>query len=130
MAFPRFLLACTAALALSVPGAEAAVTRSGFRVNPIDANRFEVEFRAGFGESDYWCAAGEYASRMRLPPAGRIWRISPPPRRQGQGVVFSFSPEGSAGRTGVMTLGGARDGSFNRTVAEQFCDSITRLRDP
>lgn len=125
-----FKLLTGAALAALLAGpATAAVTRSGLRVDPVDANRFIVQPRGAIGESDLWCAAGQYARRLGLPAAGRIYRVTPPPLRGGQGVMFSLSPEDSGGRTGVITLGGRRDGSFNRSFAEQFCWNPTEERD-
>lgn len=63
---------------------------------------FHVEFKAGVGASDYWCAAGDYVIRdLGLARSTRIWRVSPPPRRAGEGISFTLSPEGAAASTGL-----------------------------
>ncbi|KFI34138.1 hypothetical protein CG51_04570 [Haematobacter missouriensis] len=123
------LLSCAALAALLSGPATAAVTRSGLRVDPVDANRFIVQPKGAIGESDLWCAAAQFARRQGLPAAGRIWRVTPPPMRGGRGVMFSFSPEDSSGKTGVFTLGGRQDGSFNRSFAEQLCWNPSERRD-
>ncbi|OWJ72564.1 hypothetical protein CDV50_05200 [Haematobacter massiliensis] len=123
------LLSGAALAALLCGPAAAAITRSGLRVEPVDATRFIVYPKGAIGESDLWCAAAQFARRQGLPAAGRIWRVTPPPMGGGRGVMFSLSPEDSSGRTGVMTLGGRRDGSFNRSFAEQFCWNPTEDRD-
>ncbi|CUH53247.1 hypothetical protein [Shimia marina] len=42
---------------------EGFVTSSGVRVNPVNADVFEVAARPGQGVSDFWCGAGDYAWR-------------------------------------------------------------------
>lgn len=128
MTLIKLLSGAALAALLSGPAA-AAVTRSGLRVDPVDANRFIVQPRGAVGESDLWCAAAQFARRQGLPAAGRIWRVTPPPMRGGRGVMFSFSPEDSSGKTGVFTLGGRQDGSFNRSFAEQLCWNPSERRD-
>ncbi|MFV0515722.1 MAG: hypothetical protein ACK5MY_19080 [Jhaorihella sp.] len=50
------------ALALPDPG-NAFSGRRGTRVNPVDDAVFEVIARTAGSGADYWCGAGEYASR-------------------------------------------------------------------
>ena len=50
------------AMALPDPG-DAFTGRRGTRVNPVDDAVFEVIARTAGSGADYWCGAGEYASR-------------------------------------------------------------------
>ena len=72
------------------------IASNGLLVREAGDGTFEVPFRGESGDSEFWCAAGEYVIRSRnLAPTTRIYRLSPPPRRSGQGIVFSLSPEGA-----------------------------------
>lgn len=84
---------------------------------------FEVQFRASArGDIDYWCAAGAYAnSRLRASSTAPIYRISPPPRRAGQGVTFSMNSAGAASSTGLNTVGGSGGGSMTVAAARNQC---------
>ena len=86
-----------------------------------EASNFHVRMSPGQGASQSWCAAGDFVIRgLGLSPLTRIYRTSEPPRRQGEGVSFSLSPEGAASRTGLMIIGG--DGiSLNAAFAQQHC---------
>jgi hypothetical protein len=87
-----------------------------------DPATFTVGYRGNAnGDIDFWCAAGAYAnSRLNAAATARIYRISPPPRRAGQGITFSMSPAGAAGSTGLATIGGS-DGSMTVAAARQQC---------
>jgi hypothetical protein len=77
---------------------------------------------------DFWCAAGAYAnSRLNAASTARIYRISPPPRRAGQGVTFSMNPAGAANSTGLATIGGSSDGSMSVASARQQCQVSRQL---
>lgn len=109
------------AVALAATPASAYLAKNDKIVRDIDGVRFEVLQRGGLGASEAWCAAGDYALRfLGLPPTTRIWRISPPPRRQGEGITFALTSEGTAGRTGLVQLAGD-DGSLSAAHAEQLC---------
>jgi hypothetical protein len=91
-------------------------------------NTFEVQFR-GFatGDIDFWCAAGAYAnSALRAPATAPIYRISPPPRRAGQGVTFSMNAAGAASSTGLGTVGGS-GGSMTVAAARNQCTVSRQL---
>lgn len=68
-------LALTAAGILAIPtSADAFTGRRGTRVNPVDAVVFEVIARTAGSGADYWCGAGEYASRgLGAPWTARIY---------------------------------------------------------
>ncbi len=81
-----------AAFALAAP-ANAFTARNGLEARQLSASEIEVPFRNVGTETAYWCAAGDYAVRvLNLPAATRIYRASPPPRKQGQGIIFTLDP--------------------------------------
>lgn len=83
-------LLCLAFLSAGVP-AVAFSARNGMRVDPIDSQTFVVEFPSPEAETQYLCAAGDYVMRaLGLPGSTRIYRASPPPRKQGQGITFTL----------------------------------------
>lgn len=112
-----------AAMLLAAP-AHAFVAPNRLPVQPTgsDPATFTVGYRGNAnGDIDFWCAAGAYAnSRLNAASTARIYRISPPPRRAGQGVTFSMNPAGAAGSTGLATIGGS-DGSMTVASARQQC---------
>lgn len=116
-------LALLAALAAAAPAA-AYTTSEGYRVEDRGAGRFEVLASAGQSATESWCAAGEHAARhLGLGPTERLWRVSAPPRRSGEGVIFSTSPEGASAKTGLALLGGDTDG-VSVGFAEALCDGL------
>ncbi|MEM7753832.1 MAG: hypothetical protein AAF230_10480 [Pseudomonadota bacterium] len=83
---------------------------------------FVVPYRGLSGARDFWCAAGEYVVReLRLPPDTLIYRTSSPPRRSGQGISFSLSPEG-AKRSGLVLLSGRR--GVSAALARELCNEL------
>lgn len=88
---------------------------------------FEVRFKAGFGAPDFWCAAGRFADNQRLPGATRIYRLTPTPRPQGSGILFTFSPPpGGAQPTGLNRISANPD-SLSAFEARDQC-RIVQLR--
>jgi hypothetical protein len=84
----RFLPLLLAA-GLAASPAAAFQAQNNFTVRQLDSTRFEVLSRGGLSASDAWCAAGDFVRRgLRMPGATLIWRISEPPRRSGQSIVF------------------------------------------
>ena len=100
----------TAVLAMAaIPGAASAwIAGNGLIVRPTGATTFDIPYRGRSGPRDFWCAAGDYV-RYQLPRSGntRIYRTSPLPRRSGQGISFSLSPQG-AEPSGLAIIGGHR----------------------
>ncbi len=115
-------LAVFAALALALP-ASAFVATNRYVVKDVGGGRFEVQSRGGLSDANAWCAAGDYAGRVLGHNTGRIWRISPPPRRSGRGITFSMSSAGAAGSTGMATVGGS-DGSMTVSAARSICNTV------
>jgi hypothetical protein len=88
---------------------------------------FEVQLRAGYGAPEFWCAAGRFASSQNMSLGSRIYRLTPTPRPQGSGMVFTFIPPAGGGQpTGLATIGGAGD-SLSGSTARDQC-RIVRLR--
>ena len=116
------LLAPILAAALALP-AGAFITDVRLDISPGPGSDFTVEFDVRAKLTDYWCAAGNYVTNtMGLPDKTRVYRLSPPPRKQGQGIVFTLDPARSSGETGITTFGGPQDGSMSAGGAvAQFC---------
>ncbi|MEQ9039980.1 MAG: hypothetical protein RIE24_16645 [Silicimonas sp.] len=122
----RSAAALCATLALALP-ANAFMARNSLVVEPRADGTFEVPYRGLSGASDFWCAAGDYVFReLGLPPETRIFRVSGPPRRSGQGITFSLSPEGAT-KTGLFILGDNR--SVSAAHARQLCEVKTLIAD-
>jgi hypothetical protein len=100
------------------------------RVEATGPVTFAVYARGGnFGVSDFWCAAGEYAARrLRASSTTRIWRLSEPPRRSGQPILFSLDPTGAASRTGLALIG-QDNGSLTVGSARNKCEAMRLMRD-
>lgn len=77
---------------LAAEPAMALRTINGMEVRGTGPDTFSVIFDVSYGDSQYWCAAGDYAVRIGLPSTTRIYRTSPPPRKRGQGIDFSTDP--------------------------------------
>lgn len=117
------------ALMLSAPAlAWNAPNRLPVQPSANDPATFTVGYRGhANGDIDFWCAAGSYAnSRLNAAATARIFRISPPPRRSGQGITFSMNPAGAAGSTGLSGMGGS-DGSMTVAAARQQCQVSRQL---
>lgn len=93
------------------------------RVTQEAGSNFTVEYKSRARLTDYWCAAGKYVTiQMGLPDRTRVYRLSPPPRKSGEGITFTLDANLSAGETGLSTFGGAQDGSMSAGGAfAQFC---------
>jgi len=116
-----------AAMAAAAP-AHAFSSSNRMRVDATGPVTFSVSARGGnYGAADFWCAAGEYASRrLNARENVRIYRLSEPPRRSGQPIVFSLDPTGRASRTGLSTLG-QDDGSLSVSAARNQCEVLRLL---
>jgi hypothetical protein len=122
------LLPLILAAGLAASPAAAWQSQNNFTVRQLDQNRFEVLSRGGLSASNAWCAAGDFVIRaLGRPVTTVIWRISEPPRRSGQSIVFSLSAEGAATSTGLV--GVSRDGASSTAAHSQnICWSLTTLQ--
>lgn len=124
------LLLATLCLAAAAGAAVAAVPSNWFRaqngswVQPETPRKFFISWRGQAGDPDFWCAAGDYVIRgLGMPGGTPIFRLSPPPRRSGQGIWFSLDPEGASARTGVGVLfPSGPPNSVSASSARGFCD--------
>ena len=99
--------------------------QNSMQVLPEGASGFQVAYRGGrAGVSDFWCAAGDYVVRaLKRPGTTKIYRTTSVPRRAGEDMRFSLSPEG-AKSTGVLMLFGSTN---NLTAARaRFMCEIRR----
>ena len=122
----RYVL-LAAALVAAAP-AHAFISSNRMRVDATGPVTFSVTARGGkYGAIDFWCAAGEYAwQRLRAPNNARIYRLSEPPRRSGEAIVFSLDPTGKASRTGLAVIG-TDDGSLSVASARTQCAAVRGL---
>ena len=122
-----FGAACLAAMA---GAADAFNGRRGTRVNPVDANIFEVVARSAGSGADYWCGAGDYAQRaLRAAWTARIYIVQgrAPSVTTGRrsAVQFTLNP-GAAGVTplegNVWSLNAMKPGdSMSVQQAQSYC---------
>jgi hypothetical protein len=99
------------------------------RVTPLGGPDFRVEFASGAEVTDYWCAAGAHVrQRLGLPGKTRIYRLSPPPRKRGQGISFTLDQARSSGSSGISTFGGVQDGGLSAGSAFQYCFDFRKRR--
>jgi hypothetical protein len=108
-----------AALCTGLP-AQAYIASNGLRVQSVSPTDFVVAFGGRPAASSFWCAAGDFVvRRLGLPPGTRVFRLSPPPRRGGEGIRFSLSPEGAQDR-GVQVWG-SKDKGMSASLAQTYC---------
>lgn len=111
---------CLLLLSLLASPAMAFQARNGAEVTGT-ATEIVVVARPGLSSSESWCAAGDFVIRALGQPATTpLYRVTPPPRRAGEGVTFSLSPEGATDRTGLLLLGD-RDASLSAGHAQALC---------
>jgi hypothetical protein len=105
---------------LSAAPAQAWIAQNGLLVQPVSATDFFVPFRGRPASTSFWCAAGDYViRRLGMPPGTRVFRLSAPPRRSGEGILFSLSPEGAQER-GVQVWG-SKDKGMSASLAQTYC---------
>ncbi len=120
------------ALALAVAGPQVAsaafLADNGMRVEAVGPATFDVAYQGRSGAISFWCAAGDYARReLGLRSDRRIYRVSVPPRRSGEGIRFTTRAAASGGSTGLLRIGGGDAVSVGH--ARALCE-IERRRYP
>jgi hypothetical protein len=119
---PILAVGLVAALLSGAAPAQAYIATNGLLVQPESATTFNVPFRGRSGVSEFWCAAGDYVRNFLNMPAGtRIFRLSEPPRRGGEGIRFSLSGEGAASSTGLSIVSSGPRGSVSASTAFALC---------
>lgn len=122
----RLVLSTVAAAAAVLPVAAVAASTTftawnGLRARMTGPETFIVLYRGAPGDSDFWCAAGEFVVHgLRLPSNTRIYRLSPPPRRAGQGIEFTFDSS-KAQPSGISRFGNTDEG-YSAAAARGLCD--------
>ncbi len=113
------------AITLALP-AHAFQARNGMTVAPSGGQDFTVKFDSQAADADYWCAAGDFAQRsLGLASKTRVYRMSPTPRKAGQGISFTLDAAKASGQTGITTFGGLNDGAFSAGgAAASFCENF------
>lgn len=110
---------------LMLPVSAAAFTaQNGMRAAQVGPAEIAVAHEVRRDDTEYWCAAGDFARRvLGQPGATRIWRATPKPRRAGEGIVFTLDPAKKAEGAGLSQFGsGPRDGSISVGMAVgSFC---------
>lgn len=117
----RFLLVI--ALIMPMP-ASAFMAKNGMIARQVGPTEIAVEFHTRRSDTDYWCAAGDFARRaLGLPGDTRLWRATPKPRQAGGGIVFTLDEARKADGAGISSFGsGPRDGSISVGMAVgNFC---------
>jgi hypothetical protein len=120
------LLSATLATALSLAApAWSYVAANGLLVQADGEGTFNVPFMGLSGDTDFWCAAGDYVNNFLGMPGGtRIFRLSEPPRPGGQGIRFSLSAEGASERSGLAIFSSdGPPGSVSASMAYALCPS-------
>ncbi|MBB1491455.1 MULTISPECIES: hypothetical protein [unclassified Paracoccus (in: a-proteobacteria)] len=101
---------------LMLPMSAAAFTaQNGMRATQVGPAEIAVAHEVRRDDTDYWCAAGDFARRvLGQPGKARIWRATPKPRLAGEGIVFTLDPAKKAEGAGLSQFGsGPRDGSIS-----------------
>lgn len=110
---------------LMLPVSAAAFTaQNGMRAAQVGPAEIAVAHEVRRDDTEYWCAAGDFARRvLGQPGKARIWRATPKPRRAGEGIVFTLDPAKKAEGAGLSQFGsGPRDGSISVGMAVgSFC---------
>lgn len=116
----RILIPFAAAALMALP-AHAFTATNGLSVYATSQTDFTVPYGGDSATTAFWCAAGDYVIRsLNMSRFTRIYRTSEPPRRSGEPIDFSLSPDRAASKTGVIILGG--DGrSISADMAVTFC---------
>jgi hypothetical protein len=99
---------------------------NGMWVIPESDTNFYIPWNGEPGPQAFFCAAGDYVIRwLRLPQNTRIFRLSEPPRKAGEGIWFTLNPEGAASSTGITALvtnGPAN--SLSASASKNFCSTF------
>lgn len=105
-------------LTLPLPAA-GFTARNGMEAAQVGPTEIAVAFHSGRADTDYWCAAGDFAqSVLGLQVVTRLWRASPKPRGAGEGIVFTLDPARQAPGAGPSQFGtGPRDGAMSLGAA-------------
>ncbi len=117
----RGIIVLALALSIAAPAAAFNLTNR-LKVEPLGGSDFAVGFTPRAADTDYWCAAGVHVTRrLGKDNRTRIFRLSPEPRKRGQGISFTLDKARSTGSTGITTFGGLQDGGMSAGSAYNYC---------
>ena len=122
---------CLLPLLLPMPAA-AFTAQNGMTAARAGPAEIAVFHEVRRDDTDYWCAAGDFAQRvLGLPGRTPLWRASPKPRGAGQGILFTLDPAQASPGAGPSQFGtGPRDGSISIAMATgSFCRRVIPLFD-
>ena len=125
----RPLLILILVLAALAAPSHAFTAQNGMHVEATGPQAFTVRFPSPDAETQYLCAAGDFVMRgLGLPGVTRIYRASPPPRKQGQGITFTLD-EAQKVKMALFTSLGAKDndGGISAAVARGSYCTILRI---
>jgi len=119
----------TLILATLASPAAAFRAQNGMTVTPAGAGAFLVHFPSPASETEYLCAAGDYVIRaLGKDSDTRIWRESPAPRRQGQGITFTLDPAKKTDMALYTSFGATKgDGGISAGTARDSYCAILRI---
>jgi len=107
--------------------AHAFTAQNRMTVIGTNSTDFLVAFDFVPNETDYLCAAGDFLIRgLGLPSKTRFFRASPPPRKQGKGILFTTDPARKV-KMGLFTSFSAEpdDGGISAGVAvASYCTTV------
>lgn len=125
--FPSAIQGITVLCALMPLPAAAFTAQNGMTAVQTGPAEITVIHEVRRDDTDYWCAAGDFAQRvLGLPGRTPVWRASAKPRGAGEGIVFTLDPAKAAPGAGLSQFGsGPRDGSITAAMATgSFCRII------
>ena len=119
-------LAWVVAILLPLP-ADAFTAKNGMDAHQVGPTEIVVDYHPRRDETDYWCAAGDFADRVfGVSGKTRLWRASEKPREAGRGIVFTLDPAKMVKGGGPSQFGtGPRDGSISVGMAiGNYCRQV------
>ncbi len=123
----KALLIATLSLGPWALPAHAFNAQNGMTVIGTNSTDFLVAYESVPNETAYLCAAGDFLIRgLGLPSKTRLFRASPPPRKQGKGISFTTDPARKV-KMGLFTSFSAKpgDGGISAGAATGFyCEKI------
>ena len=103
--------------------AQAFIASNGLGVEPSGSGGFTVPWHGQGGATDFWCAAGDFVIfGLGQSPTTPIYRVSETPRRSGEGMRFSLSPDTAIAPIGIAMLMVTKGQGLSAAMAQSFCE--------
>ena len=114
-------------LAVFASPATAFIAKNDLRVEAGPAGEITVPYGGSSNATDFWCAAADYAARqLGAGPTDRLYRVTKPPRGQGEGITFSLTQP--AAPISVSYLA-SQTGEMSISLAKSYCEPIGPFHD-